>query len=128
MAGLLAQDNEGPSQQGCKIFTRPCPIVRVGPLSSRRLQVVDIQDMLAIALCKYNSNNLLNVHIALLSTAEITLEESFRITWQRIEALPEPNLIAAAFSDILATPALDVPLGLDVFVVAENTSRRFVIG
>ena len=92
------------------------------------MQVVDIQGMLAIALCKYNSNNLLNVHIALLSIAEIPLEESFRITWQRIKALPEPNLIAAAFSDILATPALDVPLGLNVFVVAENTSRRFVIG
>ena len=79
----------------------------------------------------YNSNNLLNVHmrcIALLSLAEITLEESFGITGQRIEALSEPNLIAAAFSNILATPALDVPLGLDVFVVAENISRRLVIG
>lgn len=128
MAGPLALDNEGPSPQGCKTLTRNCRIVRGGPLSSRRLQVVDIQGMLAIALCKYNSNNLLNVHIALLSIAEITLEESFRITWQRIEALSEPNLIAAAFSDILATPALDVPLGLDVFVVAENASRRFVIG
>ena len=66
--------------------------------------------------------------IALLSLAEITLEESFGITRQRIKALPEPNLIAAALSNILTTPALDVPLGLDVFVVAENISRRFVIG
>ena len=110
------------------MLTRPYRIVRGGPLSSHRLQVVDTQGMLAIALCKYNSNNLLNVHIALLSIAEITLEESFGITGQRIEALSEPNLIATAFSNILATPALDVPLGLNVFVVAENTSRRFVIG
>ena len=52
--------------------------------------------------------------IALLSLAEITLEESFGITRQRIKALAEPNLIAAALSNILTTPALSAiiyPLG-----------------